>query len=125
VRDSDERLASPRQVPFAPFGVVGSVITHTILQQEPIWVPAAPKRLAWIIGGSMAAVVTALAVQNKHHLAIYVICSGCLGAMYLEACCGFCLGCWMYGLGTQFKIFSPKVSTWDDMPSSLKGPGGV
>lgn len=84
-------------IPFAPIGLLGSVIAHFLApgSKKPLWKPAGPKRFAWMIG---FALVTTCLVANYFEnrtvtLSALLMCNG---ATWLEASCGFCVGCWIY-----------------------------
>jgi hypothetical protein len=84
--------------PLSPVGMLGSLLTMGI---RPTWKPTAPKRFAWILGGTLG--VTCLGLRLAHapnSWIIGVLCT-CFVLTWLEASLGFCVGCWMYSLARE------------------------
>jgi len=80
--------------PFSPYGVAGNLIAHT-LRLHVDWKPARPKRFSWFIGLGLASVcLTAnlLEVTWLFRVALF----SCWTATWLEAACGFCVGCFIW-----------------------------
>ena len=79
--------------PFSPTGVLGTLVT---LGLRPTWKPTAPKRFAWILGGSLG--VTCLTMRLLHVGTPWIIgvVAMCFALTWLEAGLGFCVGCWLY-----------------------------
>ena len=76
----------------------GWLAGRLVARQAPVWVSAAPKRLAWTLGLAMAtamALITNLGIRGALPLTVCVIC---LALMWLETALGLCLGCEIYRL---------------------------
>mmetsp|Transcript_30482 Transcript_30482/g.60640 ORF Transcript_30482/g.60640 Transcript_30482/m.60640 type:complete len:213 (+) Transcript_30482:92-730(+) len=72
----------------------GNLIAHT-LRLHVDWKPARPKRFSWFIGLGLASVcLTAnlLEVTWLFRVALF----SCWTATWLEAACGFCVGCFIW-----------------------------
>lgn len=80
--------------PFSPMGILGSLLTMAI---RPAWRPTAPKRFAWILGGSLG--VACLSMRLLHVATPWIIgvVAVCFVLTWLETALGFCVGCWIYG----------------------------
>lgn len=90
-----------------------------IAGQQPEWVGAVQKRFAWSLGVMLAGTMTLLLwVFDVRGVVNLTICIICLTFMWLESCCGICVGCKMYyGLVKLGVIKAP-----DYRPAC---PGGV
>jgi hypothetical protein len=85
----------------SPLGVLATILSYHILGQKPVWKPARPKRFAWFLGMCMVAscvasslVITDTSIKKPLIISFASVC--CL-LTYLEASCGVCVGCWMFG----------------------------
>lgn len=81
--------------PLSPVGIVGTSVT---MRLRPTWKATAPKRFAWLLGGTLG--VTCLTMRLLHvpnPYIIGVVCT-CFVLTWLEAALGFCVGCWMHRL---------------------------
>lgn len=91
---------------ISPIGVLATIISYHILHQEPLWKPARPKRFAWFLGMCMVASCLgfSLFIGNSQIKKPLIICfaSICTLLTYLEASCGVCVGCWMFGTFYKF-----------------------
>jgi len=85
----------------SPLGVLATILSYHILGQQPVWKPARPKRFAWFLGMSMVASCVAFSLvitdNNIKKPLIISFASVCCLLTYLEASCGVCVGCWMFG----------------------------
>jgi len=80
--------------PFSPYGLVANLIAHT-LRLHVDWKPAKPKRFSWFVGLGLASVcVTANLFQVT--LLFRIALFSCWLATWLEAACGFCVGCFIW-----------------------------
>lgn len=88
---------------FSPSLIVAQwVVRH----QEPEYVAAAPKRMAWAIGLGLALLMFYLIVLKGVIGPInMLVCGTCLLLMFLESAFGICLGCKLY------EKFSPNPVT--------------
>jgi thiol-disulfide isomerase/thioredoxin len=95
--------------PFAPLGIIATLLA-ILLQPQPYWKPAKPKRFAWLIGLSLAISCFVL-VQYRHRLgnaykpSVAAIALTCNLATWLEGNAGFCIGCFIYN-NVLVKFFS-------------------
>lgn len=80
--------------PLAPIGLLASVITP-IVHPEPLWKPAPPKRFAWAIGFTLVNMCFVGFLLDIDFL-MYLAVGFCYVATWLEACLGFCMGCFIY-----------------------------
>jgi len=79
---------------YAPSMVVGRWVVNN---QKPEYTDAAPKRWAWGIGFSLAAIMFYLVVLNEIRGPINILtCALCLGLLFFEAVFGICAGCKIY-----------------------------
>ena len=87
--------------PIAPVGTIATVAAH-ILQPTPYWKPAKPKRFAWYIGLTLSTTCLIIFLfRDSISEEVYVPAVGavalmCMLATWLEACAGFCIGCFVY-----------------------------
>jgi thiol-disulfide isomerase/thioredoxin len=87
--------------PLAPMGTLATLIAM-VLQPNPLWKPAAPKRFAWIIGFTLASLCFAFVQIGKDTLGdayrplIATVVFTCNVFTWLESSCGFCFGCFVY-----------------------------
>ncbi|MDF1561438.1 MAG: DUF4395 domain-containing protein [Deltaproteobacteria bacterium] len=79
--------------PFPPTGIVGTVATFRF---RPTWKPAAPKRFAWILGGSLGVVCLTMRLLDFATVWLISVVAICFVLTWLEATLGFCVGCWMH-----------------------------
>lgn len=80
--------------PFTPTGIIATVVTFRI---RPDWKPAAPKRFAWILGGSLGVTCLTMRLLHVSNGWIVGVVAICFTLTWLEAVLGFCVGCWMHG----------------------------
>lgn len=86
-------FVSPR---FSPTLVAGRLI---VASQNPEYVAAKPKRIAWLIGIVLSATMFILmVVMNTFSPITGVICLICLIFLFFESAFGICLGCKLYRL---------------------------
>ena len=79
---------------FAPSLILGRLI---VSRQNPEYVGAAQKKVAWIIGVSLALVMFILmVVLNTYSVITGIICLLCLIFLFFESVFGICLGCLVY-----------------------------
>lgn len=85
----------------SPLGVLATILSYHILCQKPVWKPARPKRFAWFLGmcmvGSCVTFSLLITDTNVKKPLIISFASVCCLLTYLEASCGVCVGCWMFG----------------------------
>jgi hypothetical protein len=79
--------------PLSPTGILGTLLTMRI---RPVWKPAAPKRFAWILGGSLGAVCLGMRLFGAANAWLIGVVAICFTLTWLEAVLGFCVGCWMH-----------------------------
>lgn len=85
-------FVSPR---FAPTLIIGRLI---VSKQNPEYVGAAQKKVAWIMGLTLATIMFSLmVVVNSYSPITGIICLICLIFMFFESAFGICLGCLFYG----------------------------
>lgn len=89
---------------YAPTLVLGRLI---VSKQNPEYVGAAQKRIAWIIGVVLSAIMFLLMVLlNTYSIISGIICLLCLIFLFFESAFGICLGCllyrWMYKDKAQY-----------------------
>jgi len=87
---------------YSPSMVVGRWIVNN---QKPEYTDAAPKRWAWGIGFTLAAIMFYLVVLNEIRGPINILtCALCLGLLFFEAVFGICAGCKIYNLFHKEKV---------------------
>lgn len=79
--------------PLCPTGVLGTLLTMWV---RPVWKPAAPKRFAWILGGSLGVVCVTMRLLDVANAWIIGVVAVCFTLTWLEAVLGFCVGCWLH-----------------------------
>ena len=79
--------------PLSPTGVVGTLLTMRI---RPQWKPTAPKRFAWILGGSLGVTCLTMRLLGAPVSWLIAVVGTCFVLTWLEVALGFCVGCWMY-----------------------------
>ena len=85
-------LVSPK---YSPTLIAGRLI---VSRQNPEYVGAAQKKVAWILGVVLAAIMFLLMVVVNSYSAISgIICLICLIFLFFESVFGICLGCLLYG----------------------------
>lgn len=89
---------------YAPTLILGRLI---VSRQNPEYVGAAQKRVAWIIGVILSATMFLLMViLNSYSIVTGLICLVCLIFLFFESAFGICLGCvlykWMYKEKAQY-----------------------
>lgn len=81
---------------FAPTLIIGRLI---VSRQNPEYVGAAQKKLAWIIGIVLSSTMFVLmVVVNSYSVITGIICLICLVFLFFESVFGICLGCLFYNL---------------------------
>lgn len=80
--------------PFSPTGVLGTLLT---LGLRPTWKPTAPKRFAWVLGGTLGVTCLTMRLLDVGTPWIIGVVGICFALTWLEATLGFCVGCWLYG----------------------------
>lgn len=82
---------SPR---YSPTLILGRLI---VSRQNPEYVGAAQKKVAWIIGVILsAAMFILMVIMNTYSIITGIICLICLLFLFFESVFGICLGCIMY-----------------------------
>lgn len=80
---------------YSPSLIIGRMIVN---RQNPEYVSAAPKKLAWMIGVALSATMFLLMViVNSYSIITGLICLICLIFLFFESVFGICLGCLLYG----------------------------
>lgn len=79
--------------PLSPVGVVGTLVTMGL---APVWKPTAPKRFAWLLGGSLGVVCLSMRLLDAPTVWIVGVLATCFLLTWLEAALGFCVGCWFH-----------------------------
>jgi hypothetical protein len=80
---------------YSPTLIIGRMVVH---RQNPEYVGAAQKKLAWIIGLVLAIVMFILMpILNTYSVITGLICLVCLIFLFFESAFGICLGCLFYG----------------------------
>jgi hypothetical protein len=86
-------FVSPR---YSPTLIAGRIIVGN---QNPEYVAAKPKRLAWLIGIALSATMFILmVVMNTFGPITGITCLVCLIFLFFESAFGICLGCKLYPL---------------------------
>lgn len=87
---------------YAPSMVVGRWMVNN---QKPEYTDAAPKRWAWGIGFTLAAILFYLVVLNEIRGPINILtCALCLSLLFFEAVFGICVGCKIYNFFHTEKV---------------------
>jgi len=79
--------------PFSPTGILGTALTLGI---RPTWKVTAPKRFAWILGGSLGVVCLTMRLLHVGTPWIIGVVAICFALTWLESVFGFCVGCWLH-----------------------------
>ncbi|KAB2869778.1 MAG: DUF4395 domain-containing protein, partial [Bacteroidales bacterium] len=81
---------------YAPTLIIGRLI---VSRQNPEYVGAAQKKVAWIIGVILSfAMFVLMVVVNSYSIITGLICLFCLIFLFFESVFGICLGCLLYKL---------------------------
>ncbi len=88
-------LKVARKSAYSPVDFLGRLLVRG---QEPDLVSLSPKLFAWSMGLAMSSVMSLLVLKGVTGWAPFLICGSCLVFMWLEAVCGFCVGCAIYRL---------------------------
>jgi len=81
---------------YAPTLIIGRLI---VSRQNPEYVGAAQKKVAWIIGVILSVTMFVLmVVVNSYSIITGLICLLCLIFLFFESAFGICLGCLLYKL---------------------------
>lgn len=81
---------------FSPTLIIGRLIVRN---QNPEYVGAQQKKVAWIIGLILSATMfVLLVVVNAYSYITGIVCLICLIFMFFETAFGICIGCKLYGL---------------------------
>lgn len=79
---------------YAPTLIIGRLI---VSRQNPEYVGAAQKKLAWIIGVVLSVAMFAfMVILNSYSIITGLICLICLIFLFFESVFGICLGCLFY-----------------------------
>lgn len=79
---------------YAPTLIIGRLI---VSRQNPEYVGAAQKKVAWIIGVVLSvAMFVLMVVVNSYSIITGLICLLCLIFLFFESVFGICLGCLLY-----------------------------
>lgn len=79
--------------PLSPVGLLGTAVT---MRMRPAWKPTAPKRFAWILGGTLGVTCLSMRLLGAPTPWIVAVLATCFVLTWLEAALGFCVGCWMH-----------------------------
>lgn len=79
--------------PLSPTGVAGTLLT---LRTRPVWKPTAPKRFAWLLGGTLGITCLTMRLLGAPVSWMMGVVATCFALTWLEVALGFCVGCWMY-----------------------------
>jgi len=92
---------------FQPhYSIFGYIASKIVKKQKPEYVGAIQKRFAWSIGLVLATIMMIFAVGVGVRGALpFTICSICLFFMWMESALGICVGCQIYTLLLNKKIF--------------------
>ncbi len=86
-------FVSPR---YSPTLILGRFIVR---RQTPVYVGAAQKKFAWVIGVLLSATMFVLMViVNSYSIITGLICLVCLIFLFFESAFGICLGCLFYNM---------------------------
>ncbi|MDP2276170.1 MAG: DUF4395 domain-containing protein [Archangium sp.] len=85
--------ASTGLTPLSPTGVLGTALT---MRMRPTWKATTPKRFAWGLGATLAAVCLGMRGLGATPGAMAVVVAVCFALTWLEATLGFCVGCWLH-----------------------------
>jgi len=86
---------------FSPLLIIGRMI---VSRQTPLYVGAAQKKFAWIIGLVLSGTIFILLnVVNSFSVITGLICFVCLIFLFFETAFGICIGCKVYGLFNKDK----------------------
>jgi len=81
---------------FSPTLIMGRLIVGN---QVPEYVGAAPKKVAWVIGVVLSAIMFIfMVVVNSYSPVTGIICLVCLVFLFFESAFGICLGCKFYNM---------------------------
>ena len=81
--------------PVTPTGVLGTALT---LQLRPQWKPVAPKRFAWLLGGTLGVTCLIMRLFQVSRGWILGVVGTCFVLTWAEAVLGFCVGCFLHSL---------------------------
>lgn len=80
---------------YSPMLIVGRLI---VSRQVPLYVGAAQKKFAWVIGLILSMTIfSLLVVVNSYSPITGLICLICLVFLFFETAFGICIGCKVYG----------------------------
>ncbi len=86
-------ILNPRNSPILIIG------RFMVRKQTPIYVGAAQKKFAWIIGLVLSGtMVVLIAIMNTYSPITGIICLICLVFLFFETAFNVCIGCKLYGL---------------------------
>ncbi len=86
-------IMNPRNSPILIIG------RFMVRKQTPIYVGAAQKKFAWIIGLLLSGtMVVLIAIMNTYSPITGIICLICLVFLFFETAFNICIGCKLYGL---------------------------
>ncbi|TAK52752.1 MAG: DUF4395 domain-containing protein [Bacteroidetes bacterium] len=87
---------------FSPTLILGRLI---VSRQNPEYVGAAQKKVAWLIGLALSAIMfLSMVVVNAYSIITGLICLVCLIFLFFESAFGICLGCLAYGWFYKEKV---------------------
>jgi len=78
---------------YSPIDILGRWLVNG---QEPDLVSLSPKLFAWSMGLGMSTLMCVLVLNGVTGWPPFLVCGSCLLFMWLEATCGFCIGCAIY-----------------------------
>lgn len=85
-------------VQYSPSMVVSAWISQRVLNMQPEWVSAMPKRFAWTIGVILSGTVAFLFWTGRNGLSTQLICAVCVLFTWMESAFAYCAGCHIYKL---------------------------
>ena len=88
--------------PLAPLSILSNMLAF-VFNPVPHWKPAEPKRFAWALALVFVIACLTNMILSKNGVdyvgkavVVYFLTGTCFILTWLEAACGFCLGCFMY-----------------------------
>ncbi|WP_461631382.1 DUF4395 domain-containing protein [Labilibaculum euxinus] len=90
---------------YAPSNAIARLI---VLKQEPIYIGAVQKKIAWSLGLAISSVVFFLSIPLQSDPTIFesvcMLCLLCMLLMFVETAFGICVGCQLYFLAVKLKL---------------------
>lgn len=90
---------SPKYAPFM------TISRFMVRNQTPLYVGAAQKRFAWIIGLTLSTIMFVhMVILNAYGVVNGLTCLICMILMFFEVTFGICIGCKIYGFFNKGKV---------------------